>query len=148
MNYHNRTKHLIRSAAGVGLLTACALALPGSALADGITSTQSSMPAASFYASLPTNVNTNVPAGGSFDASGCSITIPASVQHAMVPGEVYWGRCANGLYVTASSTAPATTWFAPAPGARARMTHVTSTHTLWKLAQRAHQRVDLVVARD
>jgi len=133
-----------RSLTGALLLTAAAVVVPSRAEAAGGTVSQSSGPSSSFYASLPTNVNTNVPAGGSFDASGCSITLPASVLNAMVPGEVYWGRCTSGLYTTASSSAPATTWFAPAPGGYAQAVHTSSKHISWKLAQRAVHLAHLV----
>lgn len=130
-----RSKSLARrSLAGTALLAAGALALPVSAQADGGTVTQSTGPSNAFWTSLPTDVDNNLPSGGTFSPSQCSITISEAVQHAMVPGEVYWGRCAGGRYVAVTTSAPSTTWFAPPPQGKVQ---TATSHRSWQAGQRA-----------
>lgn len=52
-----------------------------------------------FWLSLPTNVDSDLPPGGSFDPAACSITLTQAAVAAMVPGHIYWGRCDGGWYV-------------------------------------------------
>lgn len=127
---------VLAAVAGVALAGG-GLMMPVAAHAD------SSGPPDSFFATLPTNVNTNVPVGGSFSASGCSIYLSPTVLHAMTPGEVYWGRCDSGMYVATFSAAPATTWFAPAPRVQAPTTVAVHT-SAWRASIMLERHLDVM----
>lgn len=74
------------------------------------------LPSQEFWNSLPTNVNTNVPRGGSFDPVKGSLGLPG--DYALAPGEVIWGRCNNHLILSQSGPRPTgnAVWWAPPPG--------------------------------
>lgn len=79
-------------------------------------------PSVEFWQSLPTDVNTNMPFGGWFDAGRCVLQVPEAVFTSLQPGEVYWARCGNGLIGSVMGPPPRDgLWWAPPPNMSAAL---------------------------
>ncbi|PZS05768.1 MAG: hypothetical protein DLM70_05960 [Chloroflexi bacterium] len=56
-------------------------------------------PPTEFWATLPSNQQSDLPPGAHFNPQTCSVSMSLQVAAAAIPGKVYWGRCANGMFV-------------------------------------------------
>lgn len=119
--------------------------VPGLACYPTADQAQQSMgdPGQTYWSSLPTNVNADLPPGATFDPQGCKIQLSPAAMAAMIPGKWYWGRCTNGRIVAVGdatnrqNVAPGVTASAPVADRDVlRSARVEFAH--WKRASRTH----------